>query len=216
VFPDGFCALFAPAAALPAWLLRPLFPAVEPVVVPVFAPGFVDVPVLPAAAPVVPPVPPAAPVWAKAAALESIKAAANPIAVSFMKFSHRLLAIGDKCFPGLLFQLLALACHLSAHFRASIAGSYAFIHVTDFRAVAGTLLADLRHISAQAIISRKWMARHAFLRPHGNPLSCCADTKADPEEKLPKRWWFSGASRGRSTVIVWSPARQLLQCARRS
>lgn len=108
VFPEGFCALFAPAAALPAWLLTPLLPnpVVEPVVVPVLPPGLVEVPVLPAVAPAVPPAPPPAlppappaPPWANAAALENIKAVAKPIAVSFMDYSHRLLAIGDKCLP---------------------------------------------------------------------------------------------------------------------
>jgi hypothetical protein len=97
VFPEGFCALFAPAAALPAWLLRPLLP--KPVVVPVLPPGLADVPVLPAVAPAVPPVPPPAPpapLCANAAALENIKTVAKPIVVSFMNYSACLLAMGDK------------------------------------------------------------------------------------------------------------------------
>jgi hypothetical protein len=102
VFPEGFCALFAPAAALPAWLLTPLLPkpVVEPVVVPGLPPGFA---VLPVVAPAVPPVPPPAlppappaPLCAKAAALENIKAVAKPIVVSFMNYSDCLLAMGDK------------------------------------------------------------------------------------------------------------------------
>jgi hypothetical protein len=82
LFPDGFRALFAPAAALPASLLMP--PLVElPVVVPVFGD---PVAVLPGAAPpteLVPPVEPV-PVCATANVLASVSAVANPRVLSFM------------------------------------------------------------------------------------------------------------------------------------
>jgi hypothetical protein len=84
-FPDGFRALFAPAAALPASLLRPVveLPVVElPVVFPVDDP----VAVLPGAVPPTELVPPAepVPVCAIASVLANVSAAANPSVLSFM------------------------------------------------------------------------------------------------------------------------------------
>lgn len=80
-FPDGFRALFAPAAALPASLLKPVVEL--PVVVlltdgPVVVPLVVDPPVA-----VLPPVEPV-PVCAIASVLANVSAAANPIVPSFM------------------------------------------------------------------------------------------------------------------------------------
>jgi hypothetical protein len=86
VFPDGFRALFAPAAALPAPVPMPLVESVE-------LPGVVvDGPVVDG--PVVPPLvvdPPVevlpvepVPVCASAKVLASVNAAANPILMSFM------------------------------------------------------------------------------------------------------------------------------------
>jgi hypothetical protein len=82
-FPDGFRALFAPAAALPASLLRPVveLPVAElPVVFPVYDPvavlGAVPPTELPPAEPV--------PVCAMANVLASVSAAANPSVLSFM------------------------------------------------------------------------------------------------------------------------------------
>ena len=99
-FPDGFCVLLAPAAALPAWLLTPPLPM--PVVPVVLVPGLEEVeedPVVPvpapgAPAPAAPPAPP--PPCAKAAEPESIKAVAKPIAVSFIGCSCYPLAIGRQ------------------------------------------------------------------------------------------------------------------------
>jgi hypothetical protein len=83
LFPDGFRPLFAPAAALPAPLLRPpLAPFVEVPVVPLF----VDPVVVPLAADA-----PAAelplaplPLCASANVLESASAAASPIHINLM------------------------------------------------------------------------------------------------------------------------------------
>jgi hypothetical protein len=246
VFPEGFRALFAPAAALPAWLPTPLLlkPVVEPVV-PELPLGLVEVPV-PAVAPVVPPpvpppAPPApAPPWAKAAALESIKAIANPIAVDFMDCFHRLLAIGDKHLSRFMFQTSGSGCDLSARLRASLAGCHAFVHVTGLRTVAGTLLADLRAFPAEMPVMRS-IDQHemggcpADLRAshheakvgrrnmlstglktvvHGCRKTHLVTTEAsldatghlffhgESEKAAPEtRERFSGASRGRSTVI---------------
>src|SRR5690242_6075081 len=91
--------LLAPAAALPAWLLTPPLPV--PVVPLLVVPGLEEVeeePVVPVPPPAVPPAPPAPPPvpCAKAAAPESIKAVAKPIAVSFIGCSCCLLAIGRQ------------------------------------------------------------------------------------------------------------------------
>jgi len=89
VFPDGFRPLFAPAAALPAPLLRLDVPPVVP---------FIDDPVVallvagPTAAEL-PPVEP--PLCASAEVLVSASAAANPILVNLMA-SFLILATKDK------------------------------------------------------------------------------------------------------------------------
>ena len=81
-FPDGFRVLFAPAAALPASLLKPV---VELPVVVLLTDGAVVVVPLVAEPPVdvLPPVEPA-PVCATASVLANVSAAANPIVPSFM------------------------------------------------------------------------------------------------------------------------------------
>ena len=95
-FPDGFRVLFAPAAALPASLLKPVVEL--PVVVlltdgPVVVPLVVDRPVA-----VLPPVEPV-PVCAIASVLANVSAAANPIVPSFMvsflsRYQRKTVATG--------------------------------------------------------------------------------------------------------------------------
>lgn len=78
-FPDGFCVLFAPAAALPAPLLMPLEPVVVPLVDdPAVVPLGEGLPTE-----LVPPVEPV-PVCAMANVLANVSAAANPRVLSFM------------------------------------------------------------------------------------------------------------------------------------
>jgi hypothetical protein len=80
LFPDGFLALFAPAAALPA--LLPPAPLIDD---PVVLDGE---PVEPAApVPTDPPPAPPPPAWANARVFESANAVANAIVVSFMVVS---------------------------------------------------------------------------------------------------------------------------------
>jgi hypothetical protein len=97
-FPDGFRALFAPAAALPASLLRPVVELV-PVVVPVDDPVAVLLGAVPPTEPV-PPVEPV-PVCAIANVLANVSAAANPSVLSFMMSFlsgyERKLACPWKC-----------------------------------------------------------------------------------------------------------------------
>jgi hypothetical protein len=90
--PDGFTVLLAPAAALPALLLRPVVappvvPVDEPVVVPPMDDPVVDdpdvVPVTPGLAAAPPPAEPTL-LWASANVLVRAIAAANPIVASFM------------------------------------------------------------------------------------------------------------------------------------
>jgi hypothetical protein len=78
LFPDGFLALFAPAAALPA-VLPPAALLDDPVVLD-------GAPAVEPAAPVPadPPPAPPAPAWANARPFESANAVANAIVVSFM------------------------------------------------------------------------------------------------------------------------------------
>ncbi|MBR1231064.1 hypothetical protein [Bradyrhizobium sp. AUGA SZCCT0182] len=88
-FPDGFRALFAPAAALPASLLKPVVEL--PVVVlltdgPVVVPLVVDPPVA-----VLPPVEPV-PVCASAKLLASASTAANPSVPNFASFMVSFLS----------------------------------------------------------------------------------------------------------------------------
>ena len=88
LFPDGFRALFAPAAALPALrfgLLPGRLPGAAPVVVPPVDDPVVALPVADplAAAPAAVPVP----LCAKAKVLVRANAAANPMLLSFMMFS---------------------------------------------------------------------------------------------------------------------------------
>jgi hypothetical protein len=79
-FPDGFRALFAPAAALPASLLRPV------VELPVLFPVDDPVAVLPGAVPPTELVPPVelVPVCAMASVPANVRAAANPSVLYFM------------------------------------------------------------------------------------------------------------------------------------
>jgi hypothetical protein len=87
LFPDGFRLLFAPAAALPAPVLRPPFvlPAEDPAVVP-FMVDPVLVPLV--AGPTAPELPPAEmlPLWASANVLVSVSAKARPMLVSLMAY----------------------------------------------------------------------------------------------------------------------------------
>jgi hypothetical protein len=86
VFPDGFTALFRPAAALPASLLMPVLGLV-PVALPVVVPPVEDPAVAPpVAVPPVPEPPPAEPPLdcANAKLLVKTSAVANPSVASFM------------------------------------------------------------------------------------------------------------------------------------
>ena len=118
VFPDGFWPLFAPAAALPAPLLRLDVPPVVP---------FIDDPVVallvagPTAAEL-PPVEP--PLCASAKLLVSASAAASPILVNLMVF-FLILATKDKLLHRDMFHhrlRSAAAQHLSLYRQA---GRYA-------------------------------------------------------------------------------------------
>jgi hypothetical protein len=84
LFPDGFLALFAPAAAPPA--LLPPAPLIDDPVVVDGAPAVEPLPEGEPAAPVPadPPPAPPAPAWANARVFESANAVANAIVVSFM------------------------------------------------------------------------------------------------------------------------------------
>jgi len=87
VFPDGFAALFRPAAALPALLVMPVsagLPVALPVVVPLDVVPLVEDPVvgLLVAAPPVPELPPVD--CASAQVPVNISAVANPNVSSFM------------------------------------------------------------------------------------------------------------------------------------
>jgi hypothetical protein len=87
VFPDGFRALFAPAAALPALLDMPVVPGLVPIALPDVVPVAVDPDVVPlAAAPPVDEPPPAEPPLdcANAEAPVRASAAASPNVASFM------------------------------------------------------------------------------------------------------------------------------------
>jgi hypothetical protein len=87
LFPDGFLALFAPAAALPA-----LFPPVDEPVVLDGAPAVEPLLELEPAAPADPPPAPPPPAWANATVLESANAVANAIVLSFMVVSFLSLS----------------------------------------------------------------------------------------------------------------------------
>ncbi|MGC1563825.1 MAG: hypothetical protein WA820_28805 [Bradyrhizobium sp.] len=78
LFPDGFLALFAPAAALPAVLAPALF--IDDPVVLDGAPAAEPAAPVPADPPPAPP----APAWANASVFESANAVANAIVLSFM------------------------------------------------------------------------------------------------------------------------------------
>jgi len=98
--------LLAPAAALPASLLKPPLP--KPVVDPLpVVPGLeFEGAAVAAAPPAALPAPPAP--CAKAAELERINAVAKPIAVSFIGHSRFLSAISDKRLTRLAFQHVAV------------------------------------------------------------------------------------------------------------
>jgi hypothetical protein len=81
LFPDGFLAVFAPAAAPPE--LLPPAPLIDDPVVVDGAPAVEPLPEVEPAAPV-PADPPPAPAWANARVFESANAVANAIVVSFM------------------------------------------------------------------------------------------------------------------------------------
>ena len=88
LLPDGFKALFAPAAALPALKLLPA-PLIDDPVVVDGAPIVEPLPEFEPAAPVPtdPPPAPPAPAWANARVFESANAVANAIVVTLMSVS---------------------------------------------------------------------------------------------------------------------------------
>jgi hypothetical protein len=112
VLPDGFSALFRPAAALPGPLLMPVLPVALPVVVPVAG----DPVVVPLAA--VPPVaelPPVAPPvdCANAEVPVKISAVAKPNVVSFM--IDPFLAVQGKRAPRVLRSNSSITVRCCSH-----------------------------------------------------------------------------------------------------